>query len=96
LLDRDIDEIANNRVDISANVADLRELGRFNLDERRVGQAREPACNLGLADAGRPIIRMFFGVISERRGSSPAGDASDYAARPRPHASLDPDRRCVC
>ena len=54
LLDRDVDQIADDRVDVAADVAHLGELGRLDLDERRVGEPREPARDFGLADAGRP------------------------------------------
>ena len=53
LLDRHVDQVADDRVDVLADVADLGELGRLDLDERRVGQARQAARDLGLADAGR-------------------------------------------
>ena len=53
LLDRGLDQIAHDRVDVAPDVADLGELGRLDLDERRVGEPREPARDLGLADAGR-------------------------------------------
>ena len=49
----DLDEVADDRVDVAADVADLGELRRFDLDERRIGEAREAARDLGLADAGR-------------------------------------------
>ena len=54
LLDADLDQVAHDRVDVAADVADLGELGRLDLDERRVGEPREAARDLGLADAGRP------------------------------------------
>ena len=53
-VDRDIDQVANHRFHIAADVADLGELAGFHLQERRVGELREPARNLRLADAGRP------------------------------------------
>ena len=66
LLDRDIDQVANDRVDIASDVADFGELCRFDLDERSIGEPREPARNLGLADAGRPdhqnVLRRDFGA----------------------------------
>ena len=49
----DFDQVADDRVDVAADVADLGELGRLDLDERRIGEPREPARDLGLADAGR-------------------------------------------
>ena len=48
-----VDEVAHDRVDVAADVADLGELRRLDLDERRVRELREPARDLGLADAGR-------------------------------------------
>ena len=47
-------EIAHHRLDVAADVADLGELRGFHLDERRLREPREPARDLGLADAGRP------------------------------------------
>ena len=43
----------DDRVDVAADVADLGELRRLDLHERRVRELREPARDLGLADAGR-------------------------------------------
>ena len=53
LRDRHLDEIADDLFDVAADIADLGELGRFDLDERRVGEPGEAARDLGLADAGR-------------------------------------------
>ena len=53
LLDGHVDQVADDRVDVLADVADLGELGRLDLDERRVGEPRQAARDLGLADAGR-------------------------------------------
>ena len=53
LRDRDLDEIAHDLLDVAADIADLGEFGRLDLDERRAREPREPARNLGLADAGR-------------------------------------------
>ena len=52
LLDGAVDEVADDRVDVLADVADLGELGRLDLDERRVGEPRQAPRDLGLADAG--------------------------------------------
>ncbi len=54
LLDRDFHEVANDRVHVAPDVADLGELGRLDLDERRIGKPRQPARDLRLAHAGRP------------------------------------------
>ena len=50
--DRFLDEVAGDLLDVAADVADLGELGRLDLDERRVGEAGEAAADLGLAAAG--------------------------------------------
>ena len=51
---RDLDEIADDLLDIAADIADLGELRRLDLEERRAGELREAARNLGLAAAGWP------------------------------------------
>ena len=53
-LHREIGEIAHDRLDVAPDVADLGELRRFDLDERRLRQLREAARDLGLPHAGRP------------------------------------------
>ena len=53
LRDRDLDQVAHDLLDVAADIADLGELGRLDLEERRAGELGEPARNLGLADAGR-------------------------------------------
>jgi hypothetical protein len=53
-VDGDIGEVANDRIDVAPDVTDLGELGRFNLDEGRAGEARQAPRDLGLADPGRP------------------------------------------
>ena len=52
--DADLDQVAHDLLDVAADIADLGELGRLDLDERRAGEPRQPPRNLGLADAGRP------------------------------------------
>ncbi len=66
----DFDEIADDALDVAADVADLRELRRLDLEERRARELREAARDLGFADASRPIIRMFFGSTSSLSGPS--------------------------
>ena len=51
--DGGVDEVADDLLDVAADVADLGELGRLDLEERRLGELRQPARDLGLADAGR-------------------------------------------
>ena len=64
LRDRDLDEIADDLLDVAADIADLGEFGGFDLDERRAGEFCQPPRDLGLADAGRPdhqdIFRQHF------------------------------------
>ena len=52
--DGDLDEIADDLLDVAADIADLGELGRLDLDEGRAGEPGQAARDLGLADAGRP------------------------------------------
>ena len=53
-VDRDVHEVADHGLDVAADVADLGELGRLDLDERRAGEAGEAAGDLGLPDPRRP------------------------------------------
>ncbi len=53
LLDADLDQVAHDAVDVAADVAHFGELGRLDLDERRVGEPRQATGNLGLAHSGR-------------------------------------------
>jgi hypothetical protein len=52
LLDRHVDQVADDGIHVLAHVADLGELGGLDLDEGRVGQPGQAARNLGLADTG--------------------------------------------
>ena len=47
------DQVADDLVDVAADIADLGELGRLDLEERRSGELGQAARDLGLADAGR-------------------------------------------
>ena len=62
--DGDLDEIANHRLDVAADVTDFGELRRLDLQEGRLRELGEPARNLGLADSGRPdhedVLRRDF------------------------------------
>ena len=60
LHDRDLDEVADDLLDVAADIADFGELGGFDLDEGRVGKLRQPPRDLGLADAGRPDHQDVF------------------------------------
>ena len=53
-VDGELGQVADHRLDVAADVADLGELRRLDLDERRLRQPRQAAGDLRLADAGRP------------------------------------------
>ena len=53
-VDGDFDQVAHHRLHVAADVSDFGELGRFDLEKGRAGQASQPARQLGFADAGRP------------------------------------------
>jgi hypothetical protein len=86
VLDGDLDEVADDGVDVAADVADLGELGRLDLDEGRVGQPRQAARDLGLADAGgadhQDVLRRD--LVAQRLGH--LRGASGCAARWRRRA----------
>ena len=50
-VDRDIHQVANHRLHVAAHVSHFGELAGLHLEERRVGQARQPARQFGLAHA---------------------------------------------
>jgi hypothetical protein len=52
--DAELGQIAHDRLDVAPDVADLGELRRLHLEERRLRELGEPARDLGLPDAGRP------------------------------------------
>ena len=64
VLDRGFHQVADDGVDIAADVADFGELGRLDLDEGRVGEPRQAPRDFGLADAGRAdhqnVLRRDF------------------------------------
>ena len=59
--DADLDQVADDLFDIAADIADLGELRRLDLDEGRARQPRQTARDLGLADAGRPDHQDVLG-----------------------------------
>ncbi len=85
----DVGEIADDRLDVLADVADLGELGRLDLEEGRVGQRRQASRDLGLADAGRADHQDVLGrdLVAQRRHPA-ACAASGCAARSRRRAWL--------
>ena len=93
--DRDLDEVADDLLDIAADIADLGELGRLDLEERRLRELRQAARDLGLADAGRAdhqdVLRQH---LLAQLVAAAAGGASGCAARWRRRAWRRPGRRC--
>src|SRR2546426_1096055 len=53
-------EIAADLLDVAADIADLGEFCRLDLDKRRAGKFSQPPRDLGLADAGRPDHQDIF------------------------------------
>ena len=54
-------QIADDLVDVAADIADLGEFRRLDLDEGRAGELGKAARDLGLADAGRPDHQDVLG-----------------------------------
>ena len=52
-VDRDIHQVANNRFNVAAHIADFGEFARFYFQKWRIGELCETAGNLRLADSGR-------------------------------------------
>ena len=59
--DAGFQQIANDLIDVAADIADLGEFGGLDLDEGRAGKLGEAARDLGLADAGRPDHQDVLG-----------------------------------
>ena len=51
--DADFDEVTNDLLDIATDVADFGEFGRFNLQERGLGELCETPRDFRFANAGR-------------------------------------------
>src|SRR3569833_2460178 len=59
-LNRDVDQIKHKRNHVAADVADLGEFGRLDLDERRIGELGKTPRDFGLAAAGRADHQNIF------------------------------------
>ena len=60
LRDADLDQVAHDRIHVAADITDLGELGRLDLEKRRARELGQPARNLRLADAGRADHQNIF------------------------------------
>ena len=75
--DRHLDQIADDLLDVAADIADFGEFGRLDLDEGRAGEPCQAARDLGLADAGRPdhqdVLRHhLFAHVADELLAAPA------------------------
>src|SRR5450830_150077 len=61
LLDGNIGQIADDGVNILANVADLGELGGLDLDERRIGEPRQTPRDFGFTHTSRANHQSVLG-----------------------------------
>ena len=60
LLDGDVDEIAHDRIDVLADVADLGELRGFDFEKRRAREFRQASRDFGFTDASRADHQDVF------------------------------------
>ena len=76
-VDGDLHQIADHGFDVAADVADFGELAGLHLQERRIGELRQPARELGLAHAGGPDHEDVLGhhLIGHLRLQLLAADA---------------------
>jgi hypothetical protein len=84
-VDGELGQVADDRLDVAADVADLGELGRLDLDERRLSELREASRDLRLPDAGRAdhddVLRRD--LVAERLGHLHAAPAVPERDRDR-------------
>ncbi len=60
-LDGDVHQVADDGFHVAADVADLGEFGRLDLDEGRVGQLGQAAGDFGFTDPGGADHQDVFG-----------------------------------
>ena len=75
--DRGFDQVADQALDVTADIADLGILGGLGLDEGCADEHRQPARDLGLADAGRADQHDVLGrdLLAQVVGELPAPPA---------------------
>ena len=67
-VDAELHQVADHRLHVAADIANLGELRRLDFQEWRLREARQPPRDLGLADAGRSdhedvLRRNLFGQL---------------------------------
>src|SRR5262249_12634571 len=79
-------QVADHAFDVAADVADLGVLGRLDLEERGADELRQPAGDLGLADAGGADHDDVLGddVLAQLGRQLLAAPAVAYGNRHRP------------
>ncbi len=93
LLDRGLHQVADDRIDVLADVTDFGELGRLDFDEGRIGEPRQPPRDLGLAHAGGPDHQDVLGrdLLAQRLGHLLAAPAVAQRDRDRALGGVLPD-----
>ena len=61
-VDRGINQIADDLLNIAANITNFGELRGFNLDKRRFGQTRQAAADFGFTNTSGPDHQDVFGI----------------------------------
>ncbi len=84
--DRRLDQVADQALDVAADVADLGVLGGLGLHERCAHEHRQPAGDLGLAHAGRADQHDVLGrdLLAQVVGELPAPPAVPQRDRDGP------------
>ena len=91
--DGDRAKLAHHALHVAAYIADLRELGRLDLDERRLGELGEPSGNFCLAHPGGADHQDVLGgdVVALRSGKLLAPVSVTQGHRHRPLGRMLPD-----
>src|ERR1700756_3315829 len=95
--DRGLNEIADDLLDIAANIADLGEFRRLDLQKRCARKLGQAAGNLGLTATGRPYHQDIFRqhLLAHRALEAQAAPAVTQSDRDRPLGIFLPDDETV-